>query len=71
MSFGELIFDLQTSTKKLIRNIERTERKLQKAKSALVFNKTCINEDILPKYTNIYIYIYAEMTRVHGTKRVW
>ena len=28
MSFGELIFDLETNTKKVIRNIERTERKL-------------------------------------------
>ena len=58
MNFGELIHDLQTNAKKVIRKIERTERKLQKAKSALVFNETCINEDILPKYTNMYIYIY-------------
>ena len=56
MNFGELIHDLQTNAKKVIRKIERTERKLQKAKSALVFNETCINEDILPKYTNIKLH---------------
>ena len=55
MHFGELIHYLQTNAKKVIRKIERTERKLQKAKRALVFNETCINEDILPKYASIYI----------------
>ena len=57
-NFGQLIFDLPSGTKKLIRTIERTNRKLAKAYNSLVFNETCLKEDILPNYTNIYIYIY-------------
>ena len=29
--------------------------------SAVVFNETCLNEDILSIYTNIYINIYMEL----------
>ena len=58
MSFGDLIHQLGNEPKTIIRHIEQTTKKLIKAKYALAFNKTCINENILPKYSNIYIYIY-------------
>ena len=45
-NFGQLIFDLPSGTKKLIRTIERTNRKLAKAHNSLVFNETCLKEDI-------------------------
>ena len=57
MSLGNLIFDLTSEQKTLIRTIEKLQKKREKAKNAVIFNKTCIQEDILPKYTNIYIYI--------------
>ena len=58
MNIGALIFDLEQPTKKLIRNIEKFEKKLIHLKYDLVFNETCIREQLLPRYTNIYIYVY-------------
>ena len=55
MTIGDLIHDLPKPNKDLIRSIEQTRKKLVKCAYALAYNKTCINEDILPKWTNIYI----------------
>ena len=41
---------------KLIRKYENTRKKIINNECAILFNKTCINESLLPKY--IYIYIY-------------
>lgn len=60
MSFGNLIYQLTNECKTIIRHIEQTTKKLIKAKYALAFNKTCINENILPKYSNLNIYIRVE-----------
>ena len=46
-------------SRRLLRNIENIEKKLINCQLAAVFNETCLNEDILPIYTNIYIYIYV------------
>lgn len=53
MSIGEVLFNLPRNVKKTVRKIEATQRKLVKAKNALVFNQTAIKENLLPKYTNI------------------
>ena len=53
MNIGELIYDLQPDVKNLIRKIEKLEKKLIHAKLDLVFNTVCLNENILPIYTNI------------------
>ena len=55
MGLGELIYNLEESTKKQIRTFERCSFKLCKQKTHVLFNETCLREDILPKYTNIYI----------------
>ena len=55
-NFGQLIFYLPSGTKKLIRTIERNNRKLAKAYNSLLFNEACLKEDILPKYTNIKVH---------------
>ena len=47
MSFGDLIHQLGNEHKTVIRHIEQTTKKLIKAKYALAFNKTCINENIV------------------------
>lgn len=52
-NFSKLIFPLPTATKRTLRSIEQNNKKILKCKYALVFNKTCIKENILPKYTNI------------------
>ena len=58
MNFGELIYQQPENIEKLLRKIENLEKKLANARVAIFFNKTCLNENILPKFTNIYIYIY-------------
>ena len=52
-SFGNIIGGLSTSVKKTIRKYEHTNRKLIKAEFALRFNEQCLNENVLPTYTNI------------------
>ena len=39
------------------RELEKYKLKNLKAKSRLVFNETCLNNNLLPVYKNIYIYI--------------
>ena len=61
MAISELILTLPPDTKSLIRSIEKTTRKIINTQLSPVFNKTCIQENLLPAYTNIYIkdeYIY-------------
>ena len=57
-NLGQLLFPLQPGTKKLVRQFEKCTFKIIKQKCSLIFNQTCINEHILPTYSNIYIYIY-------------
>lgn len=58
MNIGYLIHNLSEEEKCIVRKIEKINRKLVNVKYALVFNKQCIKENLLPAYTNIYIYIY-------------
>ena len=58
MSFGDLLYNLPVDVKKNVRAIERIQTKIAKNLVAQQFNVTCLNENLLPKYTNIYIYIY-------------
>ena len=37
-------------------NIETTEKKLANEKIAVMFNKTCLNENLLKKFYNILVY---------------
>ena len=57
MPLGELLFNLTDDLKINVRKIEKLNRKLSKAQNAVIFNGHCLNEDILPRYTNIYIYV--------------
>ena len=58
MNFGNFLHQFDPDTRKSIRLIESTDRKTINAELSLLFNETCLNEKILPRYTNIYIYIY-------------
>ena len=61
-SFNTIIEILQNdqSKIKLIRKYENTREKIINNECAILFNKTCINERLLPKYyINLNIYIYT------------
>ena len=47
---GELIFRLPLQERRIVRNLERSEKKLTNAKHAVQFNKTCISERLLPTF---------------------
>ena len=58
MNFGELIFKFPCNICSKIRYLEKLQKKLVKANIAILFNRTCVNENILPNFTDIYVYIY-------------
>ena len=58
MNFGNVLFQQPYNIRKQVRNIETNEKKLIQAKMAVLFNNACINENLLPNFTNIYNYIY-------------
>jgi hypothetical protein len=66
MNIGNIIYDLSLENKKIVRQIEKKNKKINNIKSSLVFNRTCIKEKLLPTYTNIYIYIYIYISENIG-----
>lgn len=55
MNIGTILHEHSVENRKLIRNIESLERKLQKAKAAVTFNQHCIKNNLLPSYTNLHL----------------
>ena len=51
---GELIYPLETELRTVIRKFEKCSIKFVKSELSIAFNSTCLNENILPKYTYIY-----------------
>ena len=47
-NFGKFIHQFQTETKTLIRKLERILIKLYRQNVSLLFNQTCLNEQLLP-----------------------
>ena len=45
------------NTIKVIREFERTQKKICRHKMSIMFNEICINEEMLPKYTYLYTYV--------------
>ena len=60
-SFNTIIEILQNDQRKikLIRKYENTQKKTINNECAILFNKTCINERLLPKYIYIYMCKYT------------
>ena len=52
---GELLHPLPAELKREIRELEKVSLKLAKSECNVLFNGTCLSENILPNYTNIYI----------------
>ena len=55
-NFGKFIHQFQFETKIFIRELERTLLKLYRQNTSLAFNKTYLNERLLPNHTHIHIY---------------
>ena len=58
LTFGELLYPLNNDLKNQIRNFEKQKKQILSAKYGILFNQTCLNEELNPTCTNIYIYIY-------------
>ena len=52
MTLGELLFRLPYDTRKLFRKLESVEKKIINNNWSSVFNKTCLNNNLMPKYVN-------------------
>ena len=52
MSYVEKLRTLPNRVINILRRLESIQRKIVKCKWSLVFNNTCISENILPNYTN-------------------
>ena len=53
MNIGVLIFNLNYNYKKLVRKIENFNKKLNNVNISIAFNQLCLNENLLPKFTDI------------------
>ena len=56
-NYGQYLNQFPPNTIKVIREFERIQKKICRHKMSIMFNEICINEEMLPKYTYIYIYI--------------
>ena len=56
MNIGSLLYSLPAEEKTLVRKLEKHLYKLNAAETAVIFNTTCINEGLLPKYTNLRLH---------------
>ena len=56
-TFGHLLSTLPAEEKSTVRRIEKILYKINAAETAILFNTTCINEGLLPKYYYYYYYL--------------
>ena len=55
LNLGKLLNLVTNITKVKIRRLEKLHKSLITNAYAIIFNRTCINERLLPNFTNIYI----------------
>ena len=58
LNIGKLLNLLDYVNKNYVMKLEKLNKSFVNNKYGISFNKICINEGLLPNYTNIYIYIY-------------
>ena len=56
MSITDIINTVPDSIKKTFNKIQKLNRKLSKAKTAVLFNDICLKENILPKYSDVKLH---------------
>ena len=57
LNLGKLLNLVTNVTKVKIRRLEKLHKSLITNAYDIIFNRTCMNERLLPNFTNIYIYI--------------
>ena len=62
-TLGKTLIQFSPEIKSLVRKLEKTLIKCKRKTASVVFNKTCLKENMLPKYAK-YIYIYTH-THTH------
>ena len=55
MTFGDILHEYDEPGKKIARQLESTQKKITNAQLAVVFNKECIKNNLLPNFTNIHL----------------
>ena len=55
-TIASLICLLPPEERRTVRKIESINKKISNTKEAVIFNKTCLNEGLLPNFSNIYMY---------------
>ena len=59
LNFSQLLHLLDNEElKNRIKNFEKQKKQIISAQYGILFNQTCLNEELYPTYYNIYIYIY-------------
>ena len=59
---GELLTQLNDASKQIVRSLEKVQKKLVNIRNAVIFNETCLEEGLLPKYSNIPLSASSETT---------
>ena len=57
MSFGFILNTRTNPERNIIRKIEKVYYKINSAEAAILFNKTCLNEGLLPRYIDMEIFL--------------
>ena len=65
-NYGQYLNQFPPNTIKVIREFERIQKKICRHKMSIMFNEIYINEEMLPKYTYIYIYIGTNKPEFFG-----
>ena len=55
-NYGRLLHSFNEDDRRVIRNLESIKRKLNNCHNAVMFNSTCIKENLLPTYSNIKLH---------------
>lgn len=53
MTLGRIVHLLPQDERKTVRRLEKLAYKINAAETAAIFNETCIQEGLLPRYTNL------------------
>ena len=54
-NYGQYLNQFPPNTIKVIREFERIQKKICRHKMSIMFNEICIKEEMLPKYTYIFV----------------
>ena len=53
MNYGNLLFEVPQSLREMIRSLEKEKKKFIRAEWSKKFNISCLNENLLPKHTQV------------------